>query len=206
MPCVPKSSLVALAFVVSGCALATDTPPAVDVLAVRLVGLGLTEQQLAVTLCVTNPNNNEITFRRVTADLDVSGAPLASGTSDLAVQLPPQASTVVPFTVMTTVQNLGPQLLGILRTGSIDYRVHGTVTFRGLGITLPYSRSGRLDPLAAGLELASSASDPSPSRCILPARQVLAPPSGLAVADASTTTRSSTASSLPQSGWWGAPW
>ena len=155
-----------LAIVVTGCALASDTPPSVDVLAVRLVGIGLTEQQLAVTLCVTNPNANQIAFRRVTADLDVSGAPLAAGASDLAIQLPPMSSTAVPFTVVTTVQNFGPQLFGVLRTGSLDYRVHGMVTFHGaLGLTLPYSRSGQLDPLAQGLELASTASDPLASRC-----------------------------------------
>lgn len=163
-------SLFALTLVLSSCALMTDTPPAVDVLAVRLVGFGLTEQQLAVTLCVTNPNNNEISFRQVTANFDVSGAPLASGRSEVAVQLPPQVSTVVPFTVIATAQSLGPQLFSILRTGSIDYRVHGTVTFHGFGITLPYSRTGHLDPLTAGLELASSASDPVLTRCSLPAR------------------------------------
>lgn len=83
-------------------------------MAVRLVEVGLTDQPLAVTLCVTNPNDNEIAFRRrVTVDFDVSGAPLAAGASDLAIQLPPRASTTVPFTVVTTVQNLGPQLLGM---------------------------------------------------------------------------------------------
>lgn len=158
-----------LALSVAGCALAGATPPQVDVLDVRLVGLGLTEQQLAVTLCVTNPNKISLDFRRVTADLDVSGAPLATGRSDLAVQLPPLSSTAVPFTVVTTVQNVGPQLLGILNTGRVAYRVHGTVTLTGaLGITLPYSRSGELDPVADGLSLANGTADPSagrPSRC-----------------------------------------
>ncbi len=169
-------ALLFLALAVSGCALATDTPPSVDVMAVRLVGIGLTEQQLALTLCVTNRSSSEIAFRRVTADFDVSGAPLAAGSSDLAVVLPPQASTAVPFTVVTTVQNLGPQLLGILRTGAVEYRVHGTVTFRGaLGFTLPYARSGRLDALGGGLELASAASDPAPSRCALPTGAVGGP-------------------------------
>ena len=156
-----------LALSMAGCALATATPPQVDVIDVHLVGLGLTEQQLAVTLCVTNPNKISLDFKRVTADLDVSGAPLATGRSDLAVQLPPLSSTAVPFTVATTVQNLGPQLLGILNTGRVEYRVHGFVTLTGaLGITLPYSRSGQLDPVADGLRLASGASDPSaPSRC-----------------------------------------
>ncbi len=159
---------VALAGVamLSGCALATATPPTVAVMDVHLTAIGLTGQQLAVTLCVTNPNANELAFRRVSADLDVSGLPFAAGTSDLALQLPPHSSTAVPFTVVTTVQNLGPQLLGVVRTGRMDYRVHGTVTLQGgFALTLPYSRSGHLDPLATGLDLAVSASDPTPSRC-----------------------------------------
>ncbi len=162
----PAAAALAAAAALTGCALATATPPSVDVLDVHLTGLGLTEQQLAVTLCVTNLNASELAFRRVSADFDVSGSPLAAGVADLAVRLPPLSSTVVPFTVVTTVQNLGPQLLGVLRTGSVDYRVHGTVTLQGsFGLTLPYSRSGHLDPLATGLGLAASASDPAPSRC-----------------------------------------
>lgn len=157
---------VPLALGMAGCALAHDMPPSVEVAGVQLTGLSLTNQQLAVTLCVTNPNANEIAFRRVTAELDVSGAPLAASANDLPVRLPPMSSTVVPFTVVTTVQNVGPQLLGVVQSGSIDYRVHGTVALQGVfGLTLPYSRSGRLDLVAGGLGLASAASDPAPSRC-----------------------------------------
>lgn len=164
-----------LAMTVTGCAIVTATPPSVEVMDVRLVGLGLTEQRLAVTLCVSNPNKAALEFRRVTADLDVSGAPLASGRSDLAVQLPPRSSIPVSFTVTTTLQNVGPQLLGILNTGGVDYRVHGTVTLTGaLGITLPYSRAGRLDPVMDGLRLADALTDPRGSppgaslRCATP--------------------------------------
>ena len=165
MPDLLRLPAAALAIGVTGCALATATPPSVDVMDVRLVGIGLTEQRLAVTLCVTNPNANELVFRHVTADLDVSGAPLAAGVSDVPVRLPPLASTTVPFTVVTTVQNIGPQLLGVIRSGTVNYRVHGTVALEGaLGITLPYSRSGRFDPLAGGLDLAAAASD-APSPC-----------------------------------------
>ena len=157
---------MAFASALLGCALATGAPPSVDVLNVRMVGIGLTEQQLATTLCVTNPNASELAFRRVTIALDVSGFPLATGESDLPIRLPPLSSTAVPFTVVTTVQNLGPQLLGILRGGSLDYRVHGTVSLQGgLGLTLPFSRSGRLDPLSGGLGLASAVTDPTPSQC-----------------------------------------
>ncbi len=162
----PVAAILAAGAALAGCALATATPPSVDILDVHLTGIDLTEQQLAVTLCVTNPNASELAFRRVSADFDVSGSPLAAGVSVLAVRLPPLSSTVVPFTVVTTVQNLGPQLLGVFRTGSVNYRVHGTVTLQGdFGLTVPYSRSGQLDPLTTGLDLAASASDPAPSRC-----------------------------------------
>ena len=150
----------------SGCALASAVPPSVAVTDVRLTGLGLTQQRLALTLCVSNPNTTALNFRRVTADVDVAGAPLATGGSDLAVLLPPHASTIVPFTVATTTENLGTQLVGVLRSGAIDYRVHGTVVLQGLlGLTLPYSRSGRLDPLAGGLDLADAAASTAPSAC-----------------------------------------
>ena len=161
-----KSAVLPLVAGIAGCALVTATPPSVDVMGVRLMGIGLTEQQFAVTLCVTNPNTNELAFHRVTADLDVSGAPLATGASELSVRLPPLTSTRVPFTVVTTVQDLGPQLLGVIRTRTVKYRVHGTVFLQGaFGITLPYSRSGHLNPVASGLDLANAVSDPAPSSC-----------------------------------------
>ena len=158
--------VLTVALATSGCALAIDPPPSVDVLDVRLVGFGLEEQQLATTLCVTNRSASTLAFRRVSVVLDVSGSPLAAGTSELPVSLAPLSSTPVSFTVVTTVRNLGPQLLDILRSGSLDYRVHGSVAPNGaFGLALPYSRSGRLDLLAGGFELASAASDPSPSPC-----------------------------------------
>ncbi len=176
MTAAPAAAMALLVGLLSGCALATATPPTVEVLDVHLVGIGLTDAQLATTLCVTNPNANELAFRRVTVALDVSGAPLAVGASDLPVRLPPLSSTPVPFTVVATVQNLGPQLLGIVRGGSLDYRVHGTVSLQGvLGLTLPFSRSGHLDPLAGGLNLASAASDPTPSRCLAASPSALPP-------------------------------
>ncbi len=155
-----------LGLAVSGCALATAVPPSVEVINVRLTGMNLLQQQLAVTLCVTNPNADDLVFRRVTAALDVSGLPLVTGASEQPVRLPPRVSSIVPFTVTTTVQNLAPQLLGVLRTGQVDYRVHGTVTLDGaLPFPIPYSRSGQLALLTGGLDLVSATTDVTPSRC-----------------------------------------
>ena len=148
------------------CALATATPPQVEVTSVELDGATPLVQSLRVGLCVTNPNDTELAFRRVRVDLDVAGAPLASSESEAPVRLPPHASTAVPVAVATTTVNLGPQVLALLRTGSLDYRLHGSVQLDGaLAITLPFSRSGRLDVLSAGSSLLSDAAAPGPNRC-----------------------------------------
>ena len=149
-----------------GCALLTATPPTVEVQQVELRGAGLLNQTLGVALCVTNPNDAALDFRRVTMAVDVAGAPLAAGASETAVRLPPRASILVPFMVATTERNIGPQLLGVLRTGGVDYRLRGSVQLAGaLAITLPFSRGGRLDLLAAGQGLLADAAAPSGTRC-----------------------------------------
>ena len=162
-------SRLSLAGLCAGCALVTATPPQVEVAAVELRGVGVFEQVLGVTLCVTNPNPSELAFRRIQVALDTSGRPLLEGTSDAAVRLPPGASVLVPFTVVSTVRNIGPQLLGVVRTGALDYRLRGSITLETLGLTVPFSRGGRLDLAAAGPDLLADAVAPRAVRCALPA-------------------------------------
>jgi len=135
------------------------------VAAVQLRGVGLLDQTLGVTLCVTNPSASELAFRRIQVTLDAAGRPLAEGVSEAPVRLPPQSSVLVPFTVVSTIRNLGPQLLGVLRTGAVDYRLHGSITLDTLGITLPFSRGGQFRLLAAGQELLADAATPTTLRC-----------------------------------------
>ena len=141
---------VAAALLCAGCGLATATPPQVEVADVQLRGIGLLNQTLGVTLCVTNPNSSELAFQQIRVAVDAAGSPLAEGTSEAPVRLPPQSSTLVPFTVLSTVRHLGPQLLNVLSTGAVEYQVHGSITLDTLSITLPFSRSGRFGLLAAG--------------------------------------------------------
>jgi len=142
-----------VALLCTGCALATATPPQVEVADVQLRGIGLLTQTLGVILCVTNPNASELAFRRLQVMLDTAGSPLAEGTSEAPVRLPPRSSTLVPFTVVSTVRHLGPQLINVLSTGTVEYRVHGSITLDALGVTLPFSRSGRFGLLTAGQQL-----------------------------------------------------
>ena len=150
----------------AGCSLMTATRPQVDVRSVVLRGAGLLDQALDIELCVSNPNDSALNFRRVTAGVEVGGAALAEGASETAVLLPPRSSTLVPFQVVTTVRNLGPQLVGVLQTGSVDYRIHGTVQLTGaVGITIPFSHRGRFGLLAAGQDLLTDAATSQHTRC-----------------------------------------
>ena len=152
----------------AGCALATATPPDVEVAAVELQGVSLFDQALRVTLCVTNPNPTELSFRRIRVAVDAAGAPLAAGVSEEPVRVAPQSSVLVPFTVVSTVRNLGPQVLGIVRTGALDYRLRGSITLDTLSITVPFSRSGRLGLVEAGYDLLTDAAAARTSRCSVP--------------------------------------
>ncbi len=86
----------------AGCALATATPPQVEVAAVRLRDIGLLDQTLDVTLCVTTPNASELAFRRIQVMVDAAGSPLAKGTSEAPVRLPSHSSVLVPFSRSAT--------------------------------------------------------------------------------------------------------
>ena len=78
----------------------------------------------------------------------------------------PMLASGLAFLALSGCALLGPQLLGILRSGTLEYRVHGTVQLEGaLAITLPFSRSGRLDPLTAGSLLLADAGAPAGTRC-----------------------------------------
>lgn len=166
-----RKTIALATLVVPGCALISTVPPTISVLDVQLTGVSLFDQQLATTLCVTNPNPTALSFRRITVEADTSGLPLVGGMSDNAVFLPPNASTVVPFTVTSTVRNLGGQLLGTVRSGSLEYRVHGSIVFDGpFGLTIPFSRSGRVDPLAGGFGLFDTATGSTITLCTPPSR------------------------------------
>lgn len=151
----------------AGCALLTATPPEVEVQSVALRAATPLDQELGVVLCVTNPNTHALEFRSVRVALDAAGAPLLEGVSDTAVRLPPQASVAVPFTVATTIRNVPLQLATVFQTGRLDYRLRGAIALQSPALTVPFSRSGRLDLLQAGQGLLDR--PPSSGRCPPPA-------------------------------------
>ena len=155
-----------VALLAAGCASLTATPPQVEVRSVTLRGVGLLDQALEVELCVTNPNDALLDFRGVTAGVDVGGMAFAEAASEAAVMLPPHSSTLVPFEVVTTLRNLGPRLLGIFKSGSVDYRIHGAVELTGaLHMSITYSHGGRLSLLSAAQEALGDSATPRYTHC-----------------------------------------
>ncbi len=138
------------ALALAGCALASATPPRVEVASVQLRAVGVLDQRFDLGLCAYNPNGQDLAFRRVRAGIDVGGRPLVETETESAVVIPPHQAVIVPVAVSTTTRNVGPQLLSVLASGAVEYRVHGSVQLAGLGLTVPFSRSGRLDLLTAG--------------------------------------------------------
>lgn len=151
-----RGATMLVALLACGCALASATPPRIEVATVELRGVDLLDQSLRVGLCVFNPNDQELAFRGIEVGIDLAGAPLAIAGSESSVVLPSHQSVLVHFEVVTTVRSLGSQLLATLTTGAIDYRLHGSVQLAGsLGFTVPFSRRGRLDLVTAGQALLS---------------------------------------------------
>ncbi len=142
----------------TGCALLGAARPQIEVASVELRRVGLLDQSLRLGLCAYNPNNQEFAFRRIDVALDVADTPLAQGVTDSVVLLPPHQSVLIPFDVATTTRNVPAQLLGTLVAGAVEYRLHGSVQLAGsLGISLPFSREGRLTLLNAAPALVVAA-------------------------------------------------
>ena len=147
------------------CSLGPANPPTVNVLDVRLDAVSLTQQRLTTLLCVTNPNPAAVTFRRAVISLDVAGSALGTGTTDQPVSIAPASSVIVPLSVETTAANLGAAVWGTVLDGP-TYRLHGTIQLQGmLGLTVPFSRSGQLDPVQGTHALVNIALAPSLSPC-----------------------------------------
>jgi hypothetical protein len=82
-------------------------------------------------------------------------------------RLPPQSSVLVLFAVVGTVRNLAPSSLASSAPERSSIGCMGPSRCTPLGLTVPFSRSGRLGLLTAGRELLADAVAPAGLRCRL---------------------------------------
>ncbi|MGH7665077.1 MAG: LEA type 2 family protein [Gemmatimonadaceae bacterium] len=123
--------------------------PVVQLSDVRFNGAGLTGGSLDVILSVYNPNEFRLDATRLTYNVLVDTASLATGTLDGRFTVQADDSTTVVVPVSFTYAGLGAAGRELMNTGSVNYRVLGDVVVATpLGnFTVPYDRTGRFSTL-----------------------------------------------------------
>lgn len=129
-----------------------------DPVRINLVGLepiqgeGL-ELRFAVKLRVQNPNDTSIDYDGIALDLDINGAPFASGVSDQKGSVPRFGETVVGIPVSISAFSALRQafnLAGEAKLDNLPYALRGKLA-SGLFGTLRFSDAGKLS-LPASLQ------------------------------------------------------
>lgn len=145
---------VLCAFVAAGVAAACVPDieePAVRLVGVRLGGLGVEGGLLYVRLSVVNPNDFALEADGLTYDVDLrdpgaEGAgwvDVTQGTFQEDVRIEANDSSVIEVPVEFTYRGLGGAVRSLLRTGTVDYRISGTVALQEpLSTEIPYRHSG----------------------------------------------------------------
>ncbi|HEX4051631.1 MAG TPA: LEA type 2 family protein [Steroidobacteraceae bacterium] len=119
--------------------------PEVTLTSVRFQGGSLSHEQLQLTAHIYNPNDRAIPVQSMTASVDLSGMPFASGQTDAPFVLPAQGTYDVVLDVTADMGNGLIALAGRMSHRDLPYRVHGEVHLqRGLVRLLHFSHEGDL--------------------------------------------------------------
>jgi LEA14-like dessication related protein len=118
--------------------------PVVTLRAVNVTGLGLQGGSLDVVLGVYNPNNISLRAVKLSYNVYVDSAMLASGEAPTDQELKGNDTTVVTLPVTFTYRGVGAAVTQMLGKGAVTYRVAGDLGVRTPAgtFTRPYSRTG----------------------------------------------------------------
>lgn len=137
-----------------GCALFFQ-PPAVRIVGVDLVSLGVTSGTAEVILEVVNRSRNEMRIRGFLYQVEVKSAEddsvwksLAEGFHDDALAIAGDGSSEVRIPVPFQYSALGDALRRILSSGDLPYRLKGEVWMGGAnrGLQIPFRSEGTIRP------------------------------------------------------------
>jgi LEA14-like dessication related protein len=104
------------------------------------------EPRFRVGLRFQNPNNKDIDVEGINFELDVNGRRLATGVSDEAFRLPKLGEARTTVTVTTSLVDIARQMFALTSAQGVDYRLKGKVHIGGFMTSIPFERSGTLDP------------------------------------------------------------
>ena len=137
--------LLCLALLLSGCAGPLSKPLIEPNVQVR--GLEITEATLSgidaiVTLDIDNPNEVKLSARGLSYQLFVSGNQLVTGQDDQSISVPAFGRETIELPVRLSYFGLIETLPEILRTGSADYTVKGSIKTSIFNYAIPFTKQG----------------------------------------------------------------
>lgn len=128
--------------------------PEIELVGVRLGGLGIQGGTLYFQIGVANPNGFTLRASGFTYTIELREpgegpeiwSELADGVFDSAVEVRGNDSTMVEIPVEFRYSRVGAAFRSLLDSGSFNYRVSGTVSVeKPIRTELPYSHAGRAD-------------------------------------------------------------
>ena len=150
----PALAAVLLATLLQGCALFFQAP-AVEIVDVEIVSLGLTSGTAEVVLEVTNESGRQMDIRGFLYEIEVKGpeekegwASLAEGFYSHELSIPGRETQRVRVPVPFQYSALGVAVRSFLSEGEVPYRLKGEVWIGGssLGLQIPFRSQGVLRP------------------------------------------------------------
>lgn len=134
-----------LALVAVGCSGPLSKPlqePKVQVRDLEILDATLGGIDAIVTLDINNPNDRSISARGLSYELYVSGNQLVTGQDDQSISVPAFGSETIELPVRLSYFGLIETLPEVLRNGSADYLVKGTVKTSIFNYAIPFSKKG----------------------------------------------------------------
>jgi LEA14-like dessication related protein len=148
------AGLLLTAGLLQGCALFFK-PPAVEIVNVEIVALGLTSGTAEVVLDVTNEGSRQMDLRGFLYEIEVRDprdeggwASLAQGFYNQELSIPGRESRRVRVPVPFQYSALGAAVRSFLSEGEVPYRLAGEVWMGGsnVGLQIPFRTRGVLKP------------------------------------------------------------
>ncbi len=121
------------------------TPPSLSITAVRLRGGTLTRQRVQLQVHASNPNDRAISVRSIDVNVDLAGAPFATGVNAAPITLPANGDTDFVMQVTANAANALVVLAGSLGHRTVAYHLYGDLHLEhSLVRTIHFSHDGRV--------------------------------------------------------------
>lgn len=122
--------------------------PTVILKSVKPLKLGLTKQELAFFLEVSNPNSFELPIQNLSFIANLEGKEVAKGISNDRVTLPANGKAVLEIIVNARIQRILGQILSLnsKSDNELNYDVSGFVKLANWPLKIPFNADGQVSP------------------------------------------------------------